>query len=85
LAWNQERAELSCSFRLVENDPLTAFFHVPSPYLLAAATAEGAEVQQRATDPAPLISVTLRRSTSGEATVRLAFRRSRGRATRGVK
>jgi hypothetical protein len=81
VAWNQGRAELSCSFKLVENDPLTAFFHVPSPYMLTAATADDAEVQKTAADAAPLISVTLRRGTSGEAKVRLTFRRSRDRAT----
>lgn len=75
VAWNPERAELSSTFKLVANDALTAFFHAPPPYTLAAATAEGAEVQKKATNAAPLISVTLRRSTSGEAKVRLSFQR----------
>lgn len=81
VGWNHERTELSCVFRLVENDPLTAFFHVPPPYLLTVATADNADVQKTATDAAPLISVTLQRSTAGEAKVRLTFRRSRDRAT----
>jgi hypothetical protein len=75
MAWNQEQAELSCSFKLVENDPLTAFFHVPPPYILDKATAEGAEVQRTALDDAPLVAVTLRRSTSGEGKARLVFQR----------
>jgi hypothetical protein len=61
-------------FKLVANDRLTAFFHVPASFVLVKATAEGATVEASAMDAAPMLLVTLRRDTSGEARLRLKFR-----------
>ena len=47
----------------VENDPLTALFHVPASYTLAGA--EGADVQKTSTDAPSLVSVVLCRKTGG--------------------
>lgn len=71
--WDKDRRELVCKFKLVENDPLTAFFHVPPSFALTKAIAEGADVAKTSTDGGPMISVTLRRDTSGEARLRLTF------------
>jgi len=71
--WNKDRAELVCTFKLVENDPLTAFFHVPASFTLAKVTAEDADVEKVSTDASPMVYATLRRTTSGEATLRLTF------------
>lgn len=76
VTWNKDRDELVSTFKLVENDPLTAYFHVPSSFVLAQATAEGAEITKTSTEAGPMISVTLRRPTTGEAKLRLSFRSS---------
>jgi hypothetical protein len=76
MTWSQEQTELTCTFKLVENDPLTAFFHVPPSFTLAKATAEGADLVKTSTEASPMIAVTLRRATSGEAKIRLAFGKS---------
>jgi hypothetical protein len=73
-SWNAEESELDCMFKLVANDRLTAFFHVPASFVLVKATAEGATVEASAMDAAPMLLVTLRRDTSGEARLRLKFR-----------
>jgi hypothetical protein len=77
MAWNQERAELVCTFNLVEKDPLTATFHVPPSFAFAQATAEGATVEKTSAPSPSLLSVTLRRETPGEAKLRLAFQPSK--------
>lgn len=82
VTWDKERAGLVSTFKLVENDRLTAFFHVPPSFAFAGATAEGAEIDKTSTDAGPVISVTLRRATTGEAKLRLSFRRS-GQAAAG--
>ena len=69
--WNPARQELVCSFMLVENDPLTAVIHVPSSCQLVAAKSAGATVAQKINDS--IISVTLRRATSGEVRLVLTF------------
>jgi hypothetical protein len=79
--WDKERAELSCRFKLVENDPLTAVFHVPPPFVFAKAAADGAQIESTSTDADPMLSVTLRRATTGEAMVHLRFRNSSQPAT----
>ena len=73
MTWNEERAELACAFKLVQNDPLTAFFHVPPPFVFAEAAADSAEIQKTSADAGSLISVTLRRATTGEAKLCLRF------------
>ncbi len=70
-AWNRERKELACSFKLVENDPLTAVIHAAPPYRFAAAKSENATVETQTNDS--IIQVTLRRATSGEGKVILTF------------
>jgi hypothetical protein len=72
--WNQDRSQLDCTFKLVENDPLTAYFYAPPTLAFGAATADGATVENISADAAPMISVVLRRSTAGEARLRLTFR-----------
>jgi len=73
--WNRERNELTCSFKLVETDPLTAAIHVPASYKLAAAKAEGAMVEEQTTES--VVSVTVHRATSGEAKLVLSFEQSK--------
>ena len=80
--WNQERAELTSTFKLVENDPLTALFHMPPQYVLAEATVEGASVEATSVEASPLIAVTLRRVTAGETCLHLKFRPAKANAGR---
>jgi hypothetical protein len=80
--WNQGRAELACTFKLVENDRLTAMFHTPPQYVLGEATAEGASVEGTSVEASPLVVVTLRRDTSGESRLHLRFRRTKANAGR---
>ncbi|MGD0226036.1 MAG: alpha-galactosidase [Terriglobia bacterium] len=70
--WNQDRGELTSRLKLVENDPLTMFVHVPATYGFSKAAAVGATVEH-IVNAAPIISVVLRRSTSGEASLVLVF------------
>ncbi len=79
LDWNQDREELSSRLRLVENDPLTLSVYVPATYRFSKATATGATVE-RVIDEAPVTSVVVRSSTSGEARVVLDFVRQSGSA-----
>lgn len=74
VAWNQDRAELVCRFAMVEGERLTAYFHVPSSYVFDKADAGGADIENAAVDPALVLSVSLRRATSGQANLRLRFR-----------
>ncbi|MGH9398206.1 MAG: hypothetical protein ACRD18_15315 [Terriglobia bacterium] len=70
--WNQDRGELTSRLKLVENDPLTLFVHVPAPYGFSKATAVGATVEH-IVNAGPIISAVLSHSTSGEASLVLAF------------
>jgi hypothetical protein len=70
-SWDAQRNELTCSFKLVEDDPLTAVIHVPSAYKLTSARADGAAVQAQGGDS--VVLVTLRRPTSGEAKAVITF------------
>lgn len=70
--WNQERKELTCSFNLVENDPMTAIIHMPASYKVAAAKSEEAKVEKQTINNA-IVSITLRRVTSGTAKLVLMF------------
>jgi hypothetical protein len=72
--WNQERSELVCTLKLVENDPLTVYFHAPSSFALEGVTADGATVQNASAHATPMFSVLLRRATSGDARLRVKFR-----------
>lgn len=71
-AWDAPRGELRCRFRLVAHDVLTAAIHVPAPYVLAQAKAEGAEVDETVQD-GPLLKVRVRRAESGEAWLTAGF------------
>jgi hypothetical protein len=73
-AWNPDRLELVCTFKLVAKEPLTACFHAPPAFALEEATADGATVENASATADRLISVVLRRSTAGEARLRLKFR-----------
>lgn len=70
-SWNENRSELACSFNLVENDPLTVAIHADAPYRFTGAKSDAAEVQTRTSDP--ILYVTLRRPTSGEAKLTASF------------
>ena len=72
-SWNPDRLELACSFKLVENDRLTAYFHIPPTFVLTGATAEGANLEQTTSGASSIISITLCRPTSGETRLRLKF------------
>jgi len=72
-SWSRERGELLCTLRLVAEDPLTAFIHVPAPFVFSRASAEDAAVERIAADRPPIVAVTLRRPLSGEARLLLTF------------
>jgi hypothetical protein len=72
-AWDDARGELTCGFKLVENDPLTAVIHVPATFTFAKAIAEGAEIKNSSADARPLLTVTLQRPTNGEGTLTVRF------------
>jgi len=78
LAWNPERDELACDLKLVGDDPLTVFFHVPAGYAFRTANATGASVEN-ATGTGSVLSVTLRRTPSGRAKLLLSFNRQAGK------
>jgi hypothetical protein len=75
--WNPSKRELLCAFKLVENDPLTAVFHIPSAYEFTDARAEGAIIENLSAEKNPTISVVLRRSTAGAGRLFLTFSPSR--------
>jgi hypothetical protein len=56
----------------VENDPLTAVIHVPSPYAFSQARAEDAEVVEIASAPS-LLKVRSRRADNGGAWLIVTF------------
>src|ERR1035437_1953485 len=64
LGWNQARCELALSLKLVEDDPVTVFVHVPVGYAFRTASASGAIVERTAVS-ASVTSVVLRRPTPG--------------------
>ena len=78
-SWNPDRLELACTFKLVENDRLTAYFHIPPAYVFEGATADGANMEPTASGTLPVISITLSRPTSGVSSLRLKFRKSGGK------
>jgi len=77
-AWNGDRGELVTRLKLVANDPLTIFVHVPAAFAFRNAAATGGAVGAIA-GAAPVTSVVVRRPTSGEATLVLSFARRPGR------
>lgn len=71
--WNADRGELTCVFKLVENDSMTTIVHVPAPYAFVKADVEGAALISTASDSSPILTAVLRRSTSGEGKLILKF------------
>jgi hypothetical protein len=71
-SWDGARSELRCGFSLVENDPLTAAIHVPSPYAFRQARAEGAEVVEITSAPS-LLKARFRRADNGGAWLIVTF------------
>lgn len=71
--WDPSRNELTCVFKLVANDAMTAIIHMPTPYKLLDASAEGATVTSVLNDETPILAVALRRATSGETQLILKF------------
>ena len=74
-SWNPEQLELDTTFKLVENDRLTAYFHIPPSFLFTGATADGADIKPNASEASNIISISLCRPTSGETCLRLIFRK----------
>jgi hypothetical protein len=72
LAWFDARTELESRLELVGGDALSVFFHVPEGYQLTRTSAAGAAVEE-VSAAGPLTTVVLRRATSGQATLKLAF------------
>jgi len=77
LAWNQDRSTLTCTVKLVADDPLTVFVHVPAGYVFRTASSSEANVENTA-DEGSVMSVRLRRSSSGQARLILNFSRRPG-------
>lgn len=73
--WDTHGNELTCAFKLVENDTLTAVIHKPSSYTLLNSRVEGATLLRIVNDEASILAVALRRETSGEARLNLKFDR----------
>jgi hypothetical protein len=71
LRWNQARNELKGTTELAANNPHRLFFHVPRGYTFTAVRANGATAAAGLEDR--LLTVTLRRRTSGAADWRLLF------------
>ena len=74
-SWNPDRLELACTLKLVENDRLTAYFHIPPAFVFTGATAAGANLEPPNAGASPIISITLCRPTSGDACLRLKFQK----------
>lgn len=72
LAWNQDRSTLTCTLKLVADDPLTVFVHVPAGYAFRTASSSDANVDNTANEGS-VMSVRLRRSSSGQAKLVLSF------------
>ena len=79
LGWNQDRCELALGLKMVGDDPLTVFVHVPVAYAFRTASASGAIVE-KTSQADSVMAVTLRRPTSGEARLLLTFVRRPGNA-----
>jgi hypothetical protein len=75
MAWNDASAELACTFAMVERDRFSAYFHVPSAFILDKADAEDAVIDKTSTDDKSILAITLHRDTSGNGTLRLKFRK----------
>ena len=81
LAWDQDRSVLTCTFKLVADDPLTVFVHVPARYAFRIASSSEAIVENIANEGS-VMSVRLRRSSSGQASLILNFSRQAGNTNR---
>ena len=71
--WNPAGNELTCAFKLVENDPLTAIIHVPSNYKLLKSSVEGATLSRISNEEASILTAVLKRDSNGEGKLVLKF------------
>jgi hypothetical protein len=71
--WNPADNELTCAFKLVENDPLTAIIHVPSNYKLLKSSVEGATLSRISNEETSILRAVLKRDSNGEGKLVLKF------------
>jgi hypothetical protein len=71
--WNPADNELTCAFKLVENDPLTANIHVPSNYKLLKSSVEGASLSNISKEENSILTAILKRDSNGEGKLVLKF------------